>query len=140
MLTNFLREVYWRGPRPPGEETILAFVTDTGDLYGYGTWKPHSVLLPDADERVLVIDIPYFGVDQRFQGETDLQGRKLARRLFRTVEERARAHEDIDAATPMNLVCDVDNERGQRFWHGLGFEDVEVLDFGEVRYTRMIRR
>jgi hypothetical protein len=115
-------------------------VEGSDELYGYGTWKFRDVKLADAQDPISVIDIPYFGVQHRFHGETDTDGRKLARRFYATVEEVARLHPDATDEMPMHLVCDVNNARAQAFWHGLGFIDVEPLQYDDVAYTRMMRR
>ena len=70
----------------------------------------------------------------------DEQSGKLAPRFYVTVEGVARSHEYSTADMPVHLVCDVRNKRGQRFWQGLGFEEIERLKFDDVTYTRMIRR
>lgn len=52
---------------------------------------------------------------KRFQGETDLEGHKIAVVLFATLEANARLHDSVEEETPMHLVADVGNEKGQRF-------------------------
>jgi hypothetical protein len=115
-------------------------VNGSDELYGFGTWKHRDVQLKDSPDPMRVIDVPYFGVQERYQGETDLHGAKLARRLFVTLEAAARSHPESDDGTPMHLVCDVKNDRGQRFWQSLAFVEVEPLVFEDVTYSRMIRR
>jgi hypothetical protein len=138
-VTHFLRETYWRGGRPKTEQTFVV-VSDEGEIVGYGTWKLRADLkvAGEAFERT-VIDIPFFGLDRRFHGEVDLEGRKVAAVQFATLDALARRNPQVEEDTPMHLVVDVANERGQRFWVSRGFVEVERLDFGEVVYLRMIR-
>ena len=119
---------------------MVAFTVETEELAGFGTWKiRRDVLLADQEEPASVIDVPFFGLDQRFHGEVDHEGRKLAGRLFATIEAVARMSPDVGDDMPMHLVCDVRNDRGLAFWRGRGFQDVEQLHFPEVSYIRMLR-
>lgn len=137
-VNRFVREIYWRGNRPPTEQTILSF-TDARELHGFGTWKIRPDLKRLGQEPLTVIDIPYFGVQRQFHGARDSEGRSVAGRLYATIEAVARMH---PLATPdmlVHLVCDVRNETGFRFWQRQGFRMAEQLDFGRVSYWRMFR-
>jgi ribosomal protein S18 acetylase RimI-like enzyme len=139
VLTDFLREKYWRG-RPADENTIVAWAVETEELVGFGTWKIRTdVRLQGEDREWTVIDIPFFGLDQKFHGEVDHDGHKLAGRLLATVEAVARRDDRVTTETPMHLVVEPDNERALRFWEGRGFQEVGRLTFPGANYIRMLR-
>jgi ribosomal protein S18 acetylase RimI-like enzyme len=139
VLTDFLRTKYWRG-RPTEEHTIISFTVETDELVGYATWKVRTdVKLEGEDEERTVIDIPYFGLDTKFQGEVDHDGNKLAGRLLATVDAVARREANVTNETPMHLVVEPENVRAYRFWCGRGFRDVQRLEFPDVTYIRMLR-
>jgi GNAT superfamily N-acetyltransferase len=128
----------WQG-RPTGEQTILAYVVETDDVFGFGCWKHTYAQLP-GNESVPVIRIPYFGVDARFQGERDPDDRSWAGRLYAALEALARQHEDSEDGMPVELFCIEENERGRRFWTRRGFEDIGKAVGGAHVYRRFVKR
>jgi ribosomal protein S18 acetylase RimI-like enzyme len=119
---------------------MLGFTRETAELVGYGTWKIRTDLqLQGENELRRVIDVPFFGLDTKFQGEVDHDGHKLAGRLFATLETVARANELVTEEMPMHLVVEEQNERAVQFWLGRGFQEVERRDYGSVQYIRMLR-
>jgi hypothetical protein len=138
-VSRFVRELVWAG-RPKEEETIAAFVHGSGELYGFGSWKPVQIQLADTDDAEPGIRIPYFGVDHHFHGRRNEAGERLADVLYATVEQRALSHPASSEGMPFELYCDEANIRGQHFWARNGYQDVGPAYHGDKRYRRMIRR
>ena len=87
------------------------------------------------------IEIAWFGIDVRFQGQRDDDGHSLAGRLYSTVEGTARAHADSTADMPITLTCHIDNEQGLGFWDSRGFHVIEnaEMQIEDDVYYRMVR-
>lgn len=135
-VRTFLRETIWRGGRPKSEETHLGLLMETGDLFGFATWKHR-----DLDGYGTVIDLAWLAVQTVFKSETDHDGNKLADRLYAYTEEVARESPSSTDEMPVHLVCDERNERGLRFWVRNGFDEIGRVTPppGDVTYVRMIR-
>jgi GNAT superfamily N-acetyltransferase len=140
-LNDFIRRKYWEsGPRPPAERTLVAIVEETGDLYGFASYKVRSDLKLEGEEDFrTVIDIPIFAVDRRFHREVDGEGRRLSRRFFRTLEAVAYRDELASDEMEMHLVVEEENRQGRAFWDGIGFKLVETKTYPTVTYCRMLR-
>lgn len=137
-MVAFPRETVWKGGRPPSEETHLGFLVETGDLFGFGTWK-HRQLRIDGEDQGLVIDIAWLGVATAHKGAVDQDGNKLADRLFSYLEDVAREHPDSRDDMPLHLVCDERNEAGIRFWQRNGFGEIGKVEIPGLTYIRMLR-
>lgn len=122
-VSDFLTRKFWQ-PGRPQEATILAFVPGAESIFGFGCWKHSHTELPQRAEPIPVIRIPYFGVDVRYQGARDAEGHSWAGRLYRTLEEDAKAHVASSPGMPIELFCESRNERGLRFWGARGFQVV----------------
>jgi hypothetical protein len=137
-VARFIRELVWQG-RPRGEYTIIAYVVDSDDIFGFGSWKHVQIELP-GEEPLAAIRIPYFGVDLRFRGERDPNGASWAGRLYATLEAFARRHEDSVPGMPVELFCVEGNDHGQAFCARRGFVDIGGASFKDVSYRRMVKR
>jgi hypothetical protein len=138
-VARFVKELLWSG-RPKGEETVAAFVRGSGELFGFGSWKHVQIQLADSESPQDGIRIPYFGVDQRFQGSRNAEGESVADVLYASLEQRALSHPQSTEGVPFELFCDEANIRGQHFWSRNGYEDVGPAYHGDKRYRRMVRR
>jgi ribosomal protein S18 acetylase RimI-like enzyme len=94
--------------------------------------------MPDGSSE-LAIEIEWLGVDVNYQGQRTETGDSIARTIFETVEQRARAHELSTPDMPLVLEVDEDNVDAQGFWEHLEFEFFEWAEVESDRYLRMIR-
>ena len=118
------------------DQTIVMFDDDWRDgLVGYGTWAHVRSFGEVSQPRH--IEIVFFGVCSRYQGQKDDKGLSVAGQLYATVEQHARAHDESMDEMPFTLACDVENERGRRFWEHRGYRlipDPELQVENEGRY------
>lgn len=122
-VSDFLTRKYWQ-PGRQQEHTIIAFVARTTSVFGFGCWKHTHAEVPQRPEPIPVIRLPYFGVNEPYQGARDEEGRSWAGRLYRTLEDDARADPESLPTMPIELYCDRRNLKGLGFWQSRGFEVV----------------
>ncbi len=82
------------------------------------------------------------GVHSDYQGLSDEAGYSVAGRLYATVENDARHHQDSNPKMPFTLTCHVENERGLRFWRRRGYEIIPdpQLELEDEIYYRLVRK
>jgi ribosomal protein S18 acetylase RimI-like enzyme len=87
------------------------------------------------------LEIAWFGVDSKFQGQAGEDGIKISDSLYAIVEQRAEADDDFTPDMPITLTCHIDNVRGRRFWERLGYRIVgpPYAEVEKNRYHRMVR-
>lgn len=137
-VSDYLRRKFWL-PGRTREDVLIAFVEGADDVFGYGAWKATRVELPQRDEPVPVIRVCYFGVDSRFQGARDPDGRSWAGRLYATVEQRARSASPEAGAMPLELYCHQENAVGRRFWESRGYRIVDPNYLAGGMYLQFLR-
>lgn len=139
-VANWITKWIWQKPlsRPDRAQTWIALDEDTGDFVGYGTWEFVDAVGARHEKH---IEIAWFGVDSRYQGETDDKGRLIADSLYATIETIARGHPDSTDDMPLTLVCHVENRRGRRFWERQGYRLIQDADAQVEKnvYHRMVR-
>jgi ribosomal protein S18 acetylase RimI-like enzyme len=109
----------------------------TDAVFGFGAWRYEQAQYPDGETSTW-INIPRFGVDQRFQGARDPQGRSCAGLLYATLEADALAGPDSHDQMRIQLFCHIDNQRGLAFWRKRGFT-LLGLSKGTKVYFQLVR-
>jgi ribosomal protein S18 acetylase RimI-like enzyme len=128
----------WDDAAKEDHETIVAFDADSNAPVGYATWRHREADLPNGQSE-RAIEIEWFGVDVNYQHQRTDDDESIANKIFVTVEQRARSHEQSTQDMPLILEVDADNIGAQGFWEHLGFEFFEWAAVGDDRYLRMIR-
>ncbi len=141
-MGRFIKRWIWDDPPDPPDaraRTLLGFDADNENVVGYGTWTHVEAFGTHPIERH--IEIAWFGVDTRYQGQKDDDGRSLAGLLYATVEQDALEHPDSSPAMPFTLACHVDNDRGLAFWERRGYHVIPdpKLRVEDEIYYRMVR-
>ena len=127
-VNDYIQRKFWL-PGRQREHALIAYVSHTDEMYGFGTWK--HVDSGDGP----VIRICFFGVHVAFQGERTPEGDNVADVLYATLEDDARAHRDSSDEMQLELFCDTENERGLRFWGRHGYVSIDT----KHRYFQMRR-
>jgi hypothetical protein len=140
-VARWITKWIWQKPlNEHDSETLLGLDDDDdGALVGYGTWAYVSVIGGAQVDRHL--EIAWFGVDVKYQGERDDDGYSIAGRLYATVESTALGDERSTADMPLTLVCHTENARGRAFWERRGYRLIPdpKLQIEDDVYYRMVR-
>jgi hypothetical protein len=113
---------------------------DNNDFFvGYGTWA----FVDEMGGRPVPkhVEIAWFGISTEYQGKVDDNGASVAGRVYRVVEDAARAHPDFAEDMPFTLQCHVENGHARGFWESRGYRllpDPKVVIEDDV-YHRMVR-
>lgn len=122
---------------------IIARVSGSGELYGYGWWRHAEVRFttgtpPPGFAPARFIRIESFGVAEQYHGERTASGISAADQLYARLETAAREDPASDESMVTELFCDVSNVRAQAFWRRQGFRDIGPAT-GNEAMRRMLR-
>jgi len=123
--------------------TILVFDdASPGVLVGFGSWS-HVEAISSSGRAERHIELAWFGVNIRYQGQVTDSNHLCADRILATVLADALNAADSSPDMPITLLCHVDNDHAHAFFERHGF--VKVTDayvarpVGDPeRYTRMV--
>jgi GNAT superfamily N-acetyltransferase len=136
-VSDYLTRKYWL-PGRSQEEALVAFISGTEDIYGFGAWK-HTHAEHEG-ERIPVIRVAYFGVDTRYQGARDAAtNQSWTGRLYATLEQQARTHPQSTSDMRFELYCDHRNEDGLEFWQSRGYQIVHPAQLVAEKYLQLLR-